>query len=143
MVHIAIMKKSWGLLEKILSGEKVVETRWYKNKSRPWNSIKENDIIYFKNSGEEVTIKAEVEKVEQYENLDEIKIVRLLNKFSQKDLGTTDISDEIKKYVSDKKYAIIIHLKNPKKITSFQIDKTGYGAMSAWICCEDLNKIKI
>jgi len=31
MQHIAIMKKSWRLTEKILAGEKTLETRWYKN----------------------------------------------------------------------------------------------------------------
>ena len=47
MIHIAIMKKEWGLLEKILSGEKIIESRWYLNRSSPWGKIKK---------GEEITI---------------------------------------------------------------------------------------
>ena len=46
--HVAIMKKSWGLVEKILAGEKTVESRWYKSKCVPWDRIKPKDIIYFK-----------------------------------------------------------------------------------------------
>lgn len=30
MEHVAIMKKSWGLTRKILSGEKTIESRWYR-----------------------------------------------------------------------------------------------------------------
>ena len=32
MEHVAIMKKSWGLIEKILSEEKTAESHWYKTK---------------------------------------------------------------------------------------------------------------
>ncbi|MBU4370146.1 hypothetical protein KKG58_05355 [Patescibacteria group bacterium] len=38
------MKKSWNLTEKILAGEKKIESRWYKSKCSPWGKIKENDI---------------------------------------------------------------------------------------------------
>ena len=62
MDHVAIMKKSWKLTEKILSGEKKIESRWYKSKYPPWGKIKKGDIIYFKDSGEPVSIKAKVEK---------------------------------------------------------------------------------
>lgn len=50
MNHIAIMKKSWGLLPKILSGEKKIESRWYLNKNALWGKIKKGDTVYFKNS---------------------------------------------------------------------------------------------
>ena len=48
MEHVAIMKKSWGLTEKILTGAKKIESRWYKNKHTPWNRIKSGEIVYFK-----------------------------------------------------------------------------------------------
>ena len=62
MEHLAIMRKSWGLTQKILTGQKKIESRWYKNKYRPWNQIQKGDVIYFKDSGEPVTIKATVKK---------------------------------------------------------------------------------
>ena len=52
MEHLAIMRKSWNLTNKILTGEKKIESRWYKNKYVPWNKIKEtqkNGIYYLKN----------------------------------------------------------------------------------------------
>jgi hypothetical protein len=41
---------------------------------------------------------------------------------------------------------MLIFLKNPQKIESFEIDKRGFrgfGMMSAWITVEDIDKIKI
>ena len=143
MTHIAIMKKSWKLLPKIISGEKTIETRWYKNKYKPWNCIHTGDTIYFKDSGEPVTVKAEVSNVKQYNNLAQEKTEVLLKKYGRKDLGIDEIPKEISKYVNNKKYAIIIYINNPKLIKPFDIDKTGYGAMASWLCVEDICKVKI
>jgi len=143
MVHIAIMKKSWGLTQKILTGEKTIETRWYKNKSSPWNKIKKGEIIYFKDSGEPITVKAIVKRVEQYSDLNDEKIKSILKKYSNKDLGTKEISDEIRNYVKGKKYCIIIHITTPKSIKPFDIDKKGFGMMCAWMCVEDVNSVKV
>ena len=141
--HVAIMKKSWGLTEKILNGEKTIETRWYKNKVKPWDKVKVGDTVYFKDSGEPITIKAIVSNVEQFEDLDEKKISDLFKRYGEEDLGTKEISEEIKKYVEGKRYSIIIHLKNPQLIKPFDINKNGFGAMSAWLTVDDINSIKL
>ena len=65
MEHVAIMRKSWGLTKKILNGKKKIESRWYKVKYLPWDRIKTSDIVYFKDSGEPVTIKTEADKIIQ------------------------------------------------------------------------------
>lgn len=136
------MRKSWGLLPKILSGEKIIESRWYKNKYSPWNKIKKGDTVYFKNSGELVILKAKVEDVLQFQNLTPKKVKEILNKYGRKDgIGV----DEINKYYKmfkDKKYCLLIFLYNPKKVEPFEIDKSGFGAMSAWITVSNVNKIK-
>ncbi|OGG07296.1 hypothetical protein A2872_03705 [Candidatus Gottesmanbacteria bacterium RIFCSPHIGHO2_01_FULL_42_12] len=125
MIHIAIMKKSWELLPKILSGEKTVESRFYKTRRTPWGKIFPGDTIYFKNSGEPVTVKAVVGKVEQI-NIDS-------------DIRRNDIPKEVcapegfANLIKDKKYCLLIYLKNPEKIKPFEINKKGFGAMSAWI----------
>ena len=85
MEHVALMKKSWGLTEKILTGKKKLESRWYKTKYLPWNKIKAGDIVYFKNSGEPVTIKSEVEKVLQFSDLNENKVHEILEKYRNAD----------------------------------------------------------
>ena len=142
MEHIAIMRKSWGMLPKILTGEKTIESRWYKNKYSPWDKIKKGDKVYFKNSGEQVAVKTEVSNVLQFSNLNPNKVKEILDKYGRKD-GL--IIDEINKYYKifkDKNYCLLVFLTNPKKIEPFEIDKKGFGIMSAWIAVDNINKIK-
>lgn len=143
MEHLAIMKKSWGLTDKILSGRKKIESRWYKNKTRPWDKIKKGDIVYFKDSGEPVKIKASVEKVIQFENLSPKKVAEILEIYGSDDGIKKNKTSEFFKMFKNKKYCILVFLKNPIPVKPFEIDKTGFGAMSAWITVDDINRIKM
>jgi len=42
----------------------------------------------------------------------------------------------------DKRYCILMFLRNPTEINPFDINKAGFGAMSAWIAIDDISKIK-
>ncbi|MFH0712935.1 MAG: ASCH domain-containing protein [Candidatus Micrarchaeota archaeon] len=143
MEHIAIMKKTWGLTRKILSGEKKIESRWYKHKRSLWNKIHAGDIVYFKDSGEPVSIKATIEKVLQFDNLTPKKVGNILQKYGVDDGITPKDIPKFFKMFRDKKYCLLIFLKNPQKVPPFNIDKTGYGAMTAWITINNVNQIKI
>lgn len=143
MDHIAIMKKSWGLTQKILSGAKKIESRWYKSKYSPWDRIKQGETVYFKDSGMPVTIKAEVDKVMQFSSLTPDKVKELLEVYSAEDgICIEDIPKFIELF-KDKKYCILVFLKNPQKIEPFNISKKGFGLMSAWISVEDVSKIRL
>lgn len=143
MQHLAIMKKSWGLTEKILSGQKKIESRWYKSKYAPWDKIKSGEIVYFKDSGSPVTLKARVGKVLQFADLTPKKVRDILNKYGDDDgIEKQDIPKFFELF-KNKKYCMLIFLKNPQKITPFEIDKTGFGAMVAWICVDCIDKIKV
>ena len=143
MQHVAIMKKSWGLIQKILSGDKVIESRWYKSKRAPWNKIKEGEIVYFKDSGNPVTISTEVDKVLQFSDLSPSKVSRILKQYGKDDGLSADKIPNFFQLFRDKKYCILIYLKNPEKIKPFKINKKGFGAMSAWISIDNVNKIKV
>ncbi len=143
MEHLAIMRKSWGLLPKILSGEKVIESRWYKNKYSPWGRIQKGDLVYFKNSGEPVSVKAEVLDVLQFSNLTPGKVLEILNEYGAKDGINQSETGKYYEMFKDKNYCLLIFLKNFEKITPFEINKKGFGAMSAWISIESINNIKI
>ena len=143
MDHVAIMRKSWGLTQKILTGEKKIESRWYKTKHAPWDKIKSSETIYFKDSGEPVTIRATVSKVLQFSDLTPDKVNNLLGKYGKED-GIQ--AKELSKYYQmfkDKKYCLLIYLKDAMKIKPFSINKRGFGAMAAWISVEDVNSIKV
>lgn len=143
MEHLAIMRKSWGLLEKVVAGQKVIESRWYKNKYAPWGKINKGDVVYFKNSGELVSVKAEVSNVLQFSGLTSGKVREILQEYGEKD-GIS--KNEIPKYFEifkDKNYCLLVFFKNPEQISPFQITKKGFGAMSAWISLDNINKIKV
>lgn len=140
MNHIAIMKKSWGLIPKIVSIEKTIESRWYKNRIAPWDRIHKGDIVYFKDSGEPVSAVAKVSNVLQFSNLDKKQFTGIMSKYAdQICLSTRDYNE----YYKSKNYCILIFLTEPKKVEKpFRIDKTGYGISSAWMCIEDVEKIR-
>lgn len=143
MEHVAIMRKSWGLLPKILTGEKKIESRWYKSRYQPWDRIKEGETVYFKDSGEPVSIKTEVDKVLQFSNLTSEKVKEILNKYGKIDgLGIDDIPKFFEMF-KDKKYCILVFLKNPQRINTFDINKSGFGSMCSWISTKDVNKIRV
>lgn len=142
MEHIAIMKKEWGLTEKILNGQKKIESRWYFVKYQPWDKIKSGEVVYFKDSGEPVRLMAEVEKVMQFSDLTPKKVKEILNKYGKDDgIEQEKIPDFFERF-KDKKYCMLIFLKNPVEIKPFDIDKTGFGTMSAWITIDNISKIK-
>ena len=73
MDHVAILNKKMASVADILSGTKTIESRWYKNKINPWNNIKIGDKVFFKQTGDDVTVVATVAKVIQIDNLNETK----------------------------------------------------------------------
>ena len=143
MDHVAIMRKSWGMTAKILSGEKTVESRWYKNKSAPWGKIRAGDTVYFKNAGDPVSVRVRVRKIQAYENLDPEKVKAILIKYGEEDGITPDKIHFYYELFKNKKYCLLIFLENPKQIVPFEISKKGFGAMAAWMCVEDVNKPRV
>ena len=120
MEHLAILSKKRKLLGKILSGEKKIESRWYKFKRPPFDTISQGDVIYFKESGCLVSAKAIVEKIITYENLTPQKIIEIIKKYG----SSIGIDLRFSEEVRDKKLCILIFLSNPQKIESFEINKT-------------------
>jgi ASC-1-like (ASCH) protein len=142
MEHLAIMKKSWGLTQKILTGRKKIESRWYLTKRQPWNNIKEGETVYFKDSGEPVRLKTEVSKVMQFANLTPKRVKEILDQYGNADGLEKEKTPEFFKRFKNKKYCLLIFLKNPQTVESFEIDKAGFGLMSAWIAVDKISKIK-
>lgn len=143
MHHVAIMKKEWGLTQKILSGQKKIESRWYQTKRTPWNNIKAGEKVYFKDSGNPVTIKAEVEKVIQYDQLTSEKVKGILEQYGDADGIEQERISYYYNLFKNKIYCMLIFLKNPQSIEPFHINKQGFGNMAAWITVEDIKKIKL
>ncbi len=135
------MKKSWGLIPKILSGEKSIESRWYKNRIAPWDRISGGDTVYFKNAGEAISVISTVKKVLQFSPLDE-KIFNTIIASYAKDICLND--NTYSNYYRSKKYCVLVFLENVRLLENpFSISKKGYGISSAWLCIDDIKKIAL
>ena len=142
MVHIAIMRKDWRLTQKLLDGRKTIESRWYKNRAAPWGKITAGDTIYFKDSGEPVTIRATVKRVMQVSNLTSKKVHELLHTYGLADgLIQSDIPAFYERF-KDKRYCLLIFLRDIQPVSPFTIDKKGYGAMSAWLTVPEIGSVR-
>jgi len=143
MDHIAIMRKSWGLTKKILTGEKNIESRWYKVKYAPWGRIKRGDAVYFKDSGDPVILRARVQKVLQFQNLTSARVEELLQKYGRDDgIEKKDIPAFFERF-KDKKYCILVFLKHAERVRPFHINKSSFGAMASWITVGALAEIEV
>lgn len=138
MHHIAIMKKSWGLIPKILSGEKSIESRWYKTRRAPWNAIAPGDTVFFKNAGEAVTAQATVAGVRQFALHGAADAAAIIKKFGK---AICLVEDDPKKWKPLPRYAILIFLKDPNPVRPFAIDKSGFGSATARIAVPDIATI--
>ena len=144
MQHVAIMKKEWKLIDKILNGEKTIESRWYGSKKVPWGRVKNGETILFKDSGGMVCAKAEVDRVKQYENYTDDELKKIIKDYGGKGkISFVWDAQGVYDWAKDKKYCILIFLKNPQKVKPFDINKKGFGNMASWICIDNINKIKI
>ena len=142
MDHVAIMRKSWGLIPKILDGRKKIESRWSKNKCAPWGKVKIGDVVYFKNSGGPIVAKAKVSAVLYYKDLNPEKVRKIVRKH-QGDGGISvgNLANTIK-WASGKRYCTLVFLIKAGKVIPFNIDKKGFGIGAAWLCVGDINKIR-
>ena len=145
MDHITILSKKGNWLKKILGKEKTIESRWYVNRVAPWNRIQVGDTVYFKEVGEPVSAKAHVSRVIQYENLDRDKIKDIVEAYGKRISPGTSAKEFIEWILErgNKRYCILIFIENVEQIEPFEIDKTGYGFSSAWICVEDINSLRV
>ncbi len=135
MEHLAILSKKNKLLQKILSGEKTIESRWYKSKKPPFNTLKKGDIIYFKESGSPVTARASVKDIEAYDNLSPEKIKQIVLQY-HKQLGVSPLYYE---KLAGKTFCMLIFLENAEKIPPFNVRKS-YG--SAWFSLDSIDALR-
>ncbi|HAM96826.1 MAG: hypothetical protein US29_C0030G0009 [candidate division WS6 bacterium GW2011_GWF1_36_8] len=141
MEHVAIVNKAWKLIPKIINGTKTIESRWYVNKTKPWNSIKVGERVFFKNSGEPITVSAVVSKVLQFDNLDETQFRNIMKEYGD---GIQVIEREYDEYYQSKNYCILVFLKDVKQLEKpFNISKKGFGSACAWMCVDNIENIKL
>ena len=142
MDHLAIMNPKWHLIEKILSGEKTIESRWYVHKISPWDKIKAGDTVYFKDAGKQVSAKETVERIIQKELLSIDDGKNLTEKYHKQLCFSAESLIDFT-WLDGKKYAILIFLSHAQETLPFSINKSGYGIACAWISTENIDTLRI
>ncbi len=140
MQHLAILDKKRKLLAKIISGEKTIESRWYKSKINPWDKIKAGETVYFKESGDPVSVRATVQEVMQF-YMPKANVTELIKKYG-KEICFSNPESQVVEWCGQRKYAILIRLKEVQKIEPFAINKKGFGLMAAWISLPEIEAIR-
>lgn len=86
-------------------------------------------------------VRAEVGDVLQFSNLTPRRVREILNEYGKDDGIEQEKIREFFERFKNKKYCMLIFLKHPQEVEPFEIDKTGFGAMSAWITVESVTCI--
>ncbi|MFH1637698.1 MAG: ASCH domain-containing protein [Candidatus Woesearchaeota archaeon] len=138
MDHLAILSKKMKLLSKIISGEKTIESRWYKFRKTPYNNISVGDTVYFKESGDPVTVIANVTKALFFNNLDDEKIRKILKEYGKGICVPVSYSSKL----SGKKFCTLVFIDSVQVVKPFNIEKKGFGIMAAWITVDSIKKLQ-
>ncbi len=143
MDHVAIMRPSWGMTERLLSGQKVIESRWYKHRRTPMDMVQPGDMVYFKDAGGPVVVRARVEHVLQFEDLTPAKISHILSTYGSDDGIPTEELTLYHERFKDKRFCMLIFLEHPESVQPFNISKEGFGAMAAWLSAKSINELRV
>lgn len=139
MDHVVILAARLGMLDKIISGEKTIESRWSMDKRAPFERVQKGEWLYLKTSGQPVSYRTRVQRVEYYQNLNEERVAQLVRTYGKEICLTEQYTATLKK----KKYCTLVWMEKVEKIEPFQVNKKGFGNMCAWLMVEDVGKIRL
>jgi len=125
MEHLAILSSRLRLFDKIISGKKTIESRWYFNRKTPYKNIFAGEIIYFKEGNR--FAKAVVEKALFFE-VDDAKIKEILLEYGDR-LG---VGIEYFDFLKGKRYCTLVFIKDVSEAKPFYVPFS----RAAWITKE-------
>ena len=128
--HVAVFDKN--LLDKVLNGNKRLDTRFSKEKCAPYDSINNGDTIYLKESDGPIVAKAKAVKIKFYANLDDEKIQ--LFKYTYNTQLYMD--DDFWNRESDSHYATLFTLKDVEGIPPVALNNQD---QSSWVVLDENN----
>lgn len=130
VAHLVILKREY--INEILSGDKSIESRFMKRKGIPFGKISRGDKLFFKISAGPVCASGEVEKVKCVKNLTSEKIKQIRKQYGNLIGGTK----EYWKTIEEKRFCVLIWLKNTRPIAEKKINKRD---RRAWVILSKSN----
>lgn len=123
--HIAILSHK-SVLDRIMKGEKTIESRFSRVKSLPFGQVAAGDLVYFKLSGGAIMGKAQVAAVEEYDDLTPSRVEELARRYEQQ----LAISVDFLARKLESKFASLIFLQDIEPCTPWNYKQDG---RSGWI----------
>lgn len=123
-------------LSRMIAGKRKVAVHFLRNREPPFGCIEEEDNLYMSTRDGITIAKAEVEKVENFEDLDPEMAMNII-KEHEEDISPSNMMLERDIY---RKYLTIIWLKNVQEMPPFMVSPR-YVHMN-WVSIEDINKIR-
>lgn len=117
MEHLAVMQGDY--LDKILKGEKTIESRFSKHRCAPFGAVTSGDEILFKPAGGPVIAQAGVERVLYFEQLTPAKLKEITHRFRTQ----LQLSQEFIKSRQEARYCTLIFLQDVRRVTPRFIEK--------------------
>lgn len=126
MKHLAIFKGEGA--EKILTGQKMIESRFARGRIAPYGVISKGDLVYIKPSGKEVIGQFRVKKVIFYDGLEAGEIREIRHKYDQ-ELG---VDEDYWKGKEACKYGTLIFIGESSRFITSPI-KTNKKDLRGWV----------
>ena len=120
----------------LLRGSKKIEPKFMKEKMPPYESIHEEDTIYFQVKDGYAVAKASVSKVENYCNLTPDKVIKLIEENKE----ALCPNDRLMEKAVKSKYGTFVWLNQLQEIRPFRIKKDR--DTTNWMSVDDVNKIR-
>ena len=118
MEHIAILRQPF--YDMILSGEKTIESRFSMNKCAPYKRVSIGDVVWFKETGKPVTVRAIVKDVKYFETTPEI--IEEIRKTYGKEIGTDRFEDW--QETCKKNFCTLVWIKDVKRVPPINVPRS-------------------
>lgn len=115
--HIAVLTAHY--LDKIIAGDKVVESRFTKNRVAPFQCINDKDVIFLKKTAGPIVAVSLVEKIKFFGPMGSGEAIKVMETYSE---GLA-LEDMFKTSKSNSQYATLIWLKNVLTIKPIKLKK--------------------
>lgn len=141
MDHVVYLDAKSNEFEKLLDGSKTIIVRGATGRKMPYGRVNKGDVLYFINNNGEGLVKAKaiVDSVFNSEKMNFEESFELVMK-NQEKLLLSDI--QFQKWV-EKRYLVLIEIKEFCAIENFTIDKSNYGNMDDWLPVENIDSVKL
>ncbi|MBC8506781.1 MAG: hypothetical protein ISR58_11595 [Anaerolineales bacterium] len=140
MDHVVFVDAKAKELSKLINGEKTMLIRGAAGRKLPHGRVEANDVLYLiENDGSGlIKAKCRVKSVISSEKMSKEESIALVNE-NQLKLQLT--AAQIKRWAG-KRYLVLIEVDQIEPLTPFQIDKSDYGNMDAWLPVGEIDSVK-